>query len=627
MKLQDALRECTLALLRKIAASQGAVAGEDALRSELAELLHRRLLEPGYLAGSLALLSEEELRLLQTVRDQGWQAKAFVLERQSPRRDLPGGASGRGAPGPTLALLHRGILFRGFATMGSWRGEVYYVPDELQPLLAAALPPSAPQERPDLSSPRSPETVAERNVAFDLFCLLSFLRRENRRLARGSLSRSDLAKLEQEVAAVSSDLVVSRWEERWRFLLHLCLAGGWVKREGLSLVPARGAERLLEGGPGELRARLLERYLRDRGWSDLAAAGRVRQSLGTRQINEGAARRLLVNLLEESSERGWIDEDRFCEALRRQNPDFLREDYSSPSWAVLDTATDGELYGAGSWDTVEGEWVRYVLRGPLHWLGLIRWGMTRAGGAVGFQFLREPGGERDNTGSEGETGIALEDGLELVATADGDLAFLYRVEPYLELVQRQRVSRYRFTLSSVLVGLEKGGSWQELREMLRRLTPNAASTEVLDRVGEWASRYGRFLLEDATIVTAGTVEDAELLVGLPGVAACLGSRLGTRSFKIIPERAWELVERLRKSGYSPKVEPGVRLQRARRAAGDVELLRESLFALKLLHSLEPDLEAGSVARMVPRLEALLGPEETTEISRRVEAALRRLQRQ
>ncbi|MHB8990298.1 MAG: helicase-associated domain-containing protein [Chloroflexota bacterium] len=632
MRLEESLHDCTLALLRRIAANHGMVAGEATLRGELAGLLLQRLLAPGYIAGFLPSLSEAEQTLLQTVRDQGWTAKAFVLERQFPQPRPSRPSSGPPEPGPTLSLLQKGLLFRSFAAIGSWRGEVYLVPDDLQPAVTSSLPAPAEPEQVELRLEGEPETIAERDPGFEAFCLLSFLRREpRRRLVRGVLPRVDLAKLEQEVGSSCLDVAVSRWEERWRFLLHLCLAGGWVVRQGSTLVPSRGAARLLSGGAEEIRARLLERYLKDRGWSDLAAAGRVRQPLGARQVDEAAARRLLLHQLEAVSAEGWIDEGRFCETLRNLIPDFLREDYASLSWAVLDAATGVELYGPASWAGVEGEWLRYVLRGPLHWLGVVRWGLSSGGKAMGFQLRRPvastvPEGAGVSPAPEHTTTLSLGLGGEVESPEGFQMELLYRLEPYLELSRRGRRSSYRLTRASVVRGLDTGGSWAELRELLETATGESLPPPLREEVERWVADYGRFVLDTGVILAAGTPEDADQLAQLPGTVGCFEVRLGPRVHQVVPGRVWQLVQALRKAGHQPRVDPSVRLQGARRAMGELEVLRESLFALKLLRSLRQEgveLENGSEAAR--RLEAALGPQETAEIARKVQAALRQIQ--
>lgn len=651
MKLDRSLQECTLALLRRIATNHGVVVEDATLRGELADLLLHRLQSPAHLSGFLSHLSSEERSLLQAVRDQGWMAKSFVLERRfpQPRPTVPGGAE----PGPTLSLLQKGLLFRSFAAIGSWRGEVYFVPEELRPAVDASLPPHEEATLPDLGPEREPEIVVERDPAFDVFCLLSFLSREPRRQVRGVLPRLELAKLEQEAGPGSVDVAADRWEERWRFLLHLCASGGWVMRRGAALVPSRRAARLLSGGPEEVRARLLERYLKDRGWSDLAAAGKVRQPLGGRQIDEVAGRQLLVHHLVEVADEGWVDEDRFCEALWRLNPDFLREDYASLSWAVLDLETGVELRGPDSWGRVEREWLRYVLRGPLYWLGVVRWGLSTGGRAVGFQLRALPLSTTDRglgslDGSSGPSRqpsipwsrgvspgmaarptpgarLSLGPGGEVESPEGMDLGLLLRLEPYLQLIRRGRASSYRLTRESALAGIEAGGSWDELRELLEWATGASLPDGIRQEIDVWEADHGRFTLGAGTILSAATAEDADAVFALPGVAVCLESRLGPRDYRVIPERVWQLVEALRKAGQRPRLDPSVRREGARRALGDPAVLRESLFALKLLRSLPEGADLGMGAEAVRWLENALGPEEAEEVSRKVRAAHKRMQ--
>ena len=630
MKLERALGECTLSLLRGIAASHGIDAPDELLRSELAGRIVSFLEDPDYLSRYLLSLSPEERSLLQAVRDEGWVAKSFVLDRrfQQPGTGI-GGRSAGPVRGPQASLVYKGLLFRGFATVGSWRGEVYYVPEEMRPAISELLPAPRPESRPDLRARGAPETVDQRDVLFELFCLFSLLRREDRRLVEGNLGRSDLAALEREVRAGSPLSSPERWEERWRFLIHLCISGGWLRRQGSFLKPSRSAARLLAGGPGEVQAGLLERYSRDRGWSDLAAAGRVRQLLGSRRIDEPTARRLLVHYLQDWASSDWVDEDAFCGALRSVNPDFLREDYSSPAWSMVSVDTGVELHGPDSWESVERGWIGYLLRGPLRWLGLVRWGLDGHGNAIGFRWqepARGSGAGSLRAGSATRVRISLEGAADLTECERVDLAVLYRLEPYLELTRREGVRSYRLTAASAVDGVEKGGSWGELRELLAQCCDASLPPSAAARLKEWSARYGRWTVEVAILATAATAEEADLLGEQPEIGRCLEGRLGERSYRVVPERVRELVEGLRRLGQMPRVEAAVRAAGARAVVGDPELARECLFALMLLRSLHGTVGLKKGARTLARLEAALDPEDVGEIARRAEEVAATIQR-
>lgn len=625
MKLEEALGGCTTGLLRRIAVGLGIAPQPDTLRSELVGGILHRLMEPGFVDGCAAALPPEEVALLQAVRSWGWTARAFIVDRRFGPGALPRTAGGLERSGLALSLLHRGILFRGFATVGTSHGEVYFVPEELQPPLTARLPALAPPDLPDPRSEAVPDAGEEIDVVYDLFCLLSFLQRHPRRAAGGTLARADLDRLEREARLRPAGDSPSDWERRWPFLLHLCLSQGWAIRQGTLLKLGRQTSDLLSGPNPQLRSRLLEAYLKDRGWSDLAAAGRVRQLLGGRRIDEPAGRCLLLHQLERWRGAEWIDPELFVRAIHSTDPDLLREDYSSPAWAVVEAATGAELYGPLSWDVVEGEWLRQLLGGPLRWLGVVQWGTVQGKPAAFRVPPSHPPGEPEDLGSthqEAPRLLPTRDGMELLLPEGVDLGLLLQMEPYLELRRRDGMGSYRLTHASALEGVEGGGSWDELRGLLLRLASEPPPAQLLDRLAEWEAASKGFVLEAGLLLTAATEGDADLLSGSPELARCLEARLGPRSFRVARERMWELVELLRRAGRRPRVDVGARTLLGRSAAREADLLRECLFALLLARELSPGTGSRETAEALRRLRAALGPEEVAEASRRARLAAR-----
>ena len=622
MKLEDALQECTLALLRKIAASHAISVAEDMLRAELAALVSQRFAGTEYMAAYATGLSDGEREVLRFLADHEWSGKTFLLERQFARPQVD---TGQQPLSPTLALLQKGLIYRSFGTIGSWRGELYHVPNELREAISASVPPSSKPVKPQVTAVVAPAAFEQRNSPADIFCLLSFLRRGERRAYQGSISRFDLPKLEQEVSGGTGDLETGEAERRWRFLLHLALAAGWVRRDGSVLKPGRVATQLLSGHPHEVRQRILDRYVKDRSWSDLAEAGRVRQSLGSRRIDETAARQMVLHYLQEFAGGEWVNEAGFCDAVRATNPDFLREDYASLGSAMVDVAAEAELSGTESWEPVEGEWIRYVLRGPLFWLGIVRWGRDSAGRRVALQLLPEVAAQEPAPLLSGAAQqLVFRDDLTVYAPDGTDLGLLYQLEPYLGLRGRDAAgSSYRLSRSSILHGLEGGGSWDELRGLVERLSEHV-SEHVLHQIREWAASYGRLVLEGGILLMAATDEEAEAIGQSPTLASYLGQRLGSRTYRVTPERVWQLIDALREAGQTPRVDSSVGAQGIRGTAADPATLRESLFALLVLRSLHGALDLGDGAEAQHRLEAALGPDNVEDVARRVQDAVKRL---
>ena len=57
------------------------------------------------------------------------------------------------------------------------------------------------------------------------------------------------------------------------------------------------------------------------------------------------------------------------DVIRRQDPDFQRPDGNYETWYIRDAETDDYLNGFDNWERVEGRLLRYLVQGPLYWLG------------------------------------------------------------------------------------------------------------------------------------------------------------------------------------------------------------------------------------------------------------------
>ena len=109
------------------------------------------------------------------------------------------------------------------------------------------------------------------------------------------------------------------------------------------------------------------------------------------------------------------------------------------------------LYGPDSWDLVEGQWIKYVLYGPLCWLGALRHGTSPDGRTSIIQLAHKTDGNdaSSNATCRDQSSIQISADLEVLAPACCDLALLFRLEPYMELVSRGKINRYRVTRASI----------------------------------------------------------------------------------------------------------------------------------------------------------------------------------
>jgi len=71
----------------------------------------------------------------------------------------------------------------------------------------------------------------------------------------------------------------------------------------------------------------------------------------------------------------------FVNAIRESQPDYQRPSGDYDTWYLVDIRSGDYLRGFQSWDQVDGELIRFIITGPLHWLGLLDLGFTDDPGA------------------------------------------------------------------------------------------------------------------------------------------------------------------------------------------------------------------------------------------------------
>ncbi len=92
---------------------------------------------------------------------------------------------------------------------------------------------------------------------------------------------------------------------------------------------------------------------------------------GTWQHNPLEVRGHLLSWLHSLPENTWWGIRAFIEDVHRKTPDFLRSGGEYEAWLIRRTDSEQYLKGFASWMEVEGALLRYLLTGPLHWLGLL----------------------------------------------------------------------------------------------------------------------------------------------------------------------------------------------------------------------------------------------------------------
>ncbi len=82
-------------------------------------------------------------------------------------------------------------------------------------------------------------------------------------------------------------------------------------------------------------------------------------------------REFLLEQLEPIPEDQWWSLPAFVRDIKAKNPDFQRPAGDYDTWFIKRKSDGVYLRGFSNWDEVDGALIRYLICGPLHWLGLL----------------------------------------------------------------------------------------------------------------------------------------------------------------------------------------------------------------------------------------------------------------
>lgn len=296
-----------------------------------------------------ALPVEARQALRDLMKSEGRMSWALFCRRYGEVRVIGPGRRDRERPDlhPVSAaevLWYRALIGKAFFDLPPEPQEYAYIPDDI---LARLHPPRAAAPAP-LGRPAAPEECAQTLPAEDRILdhactLLAALR-----------SGLDAAALELPLPAP--------------VLKGLLAAAGLLDCRGMPEPEATRA--FLEAGRAEALALLA------RSWAQSAVFNELKLLPGL--VFEGEwendplrARQTILEMLQQLPAGRWWSLSAFTAAAREQHPDFQRPAGDYDSWFIRKAGSGQYLRGFSSWDEVDGALLRFMICGPLHWLGIL----------------------------------------------------------------------------------------------------------------------------------------------------------------------------------------------------------------------------------------------------------------
>ncbi len=372
--LRDCLADYPRVLLEAIAEGWHVPLTDEQL-PEVVERLAAELTRREEVGRIVGLLNPQEREALGAVAARE-QTRSFVLIRQygDIRRLGPGRleweAAWREPSSPLERLWFLGLVHREYGVDGDYHGEVLFVPSDLRQLLPP-LPMQVAEFQVD-EVPNPSRMVDQGDaLARDVFVVLSHVRNHRVRVAKGGLPASELKRILPRLQS-------SAPAQRLLLLQRLCTVSGLLEEEERHWKAASTAAEWLRDGSLLRQRTLFQNWMRDPDWDELCQVPTLRCETTGWRSDPTAARRTLVRFLGQCPVGAWLDPASLVKSIYQLDPDFARPDGDYASWYIRDASTGQYLAGFGNWDRVEGAWLRYLLEGPLFWLGITALGFGPA---------------------------------------------------------------------------------------------------------------------------------------------------------------------------------------------------------------------------------------------------------
>jgi hypothetical protein len=438
-------------------------------------------------------------------------------------------------------LYYRGLVGRAFAETPAGARELAYVPRDLLPVLPSEdgeplLSLGTAAERPEHIS------LATAAIVDDVTTLLAGLRQST------SVGKADRP---SRFPDLGDYLVFPRSLE---MLLALGRELGLLEAGDLS--PRPGAIReFLQADRGRALHQLALAWLRSKLWHDFQLLTHLDPGNVGWPTQPDLQRQAALLLLERVDASGWWDLDALIQSTREQYPSYARPGAGFSSWILRDRRTGVYLRGIEAWESIDGAYLRSLVTGPLHWLGVVDLGSSQAINppesfrlSKWFHSLFQPG-ESPRISEPSAPATVHSDGrIEIPRGAARDLRYqvarLSSWYPY-------DSDRYRYRLhpSAVLAAAQEGLGPDHLHRLLSGITASEPAPTLIHSINRLFEQGVEARIEEGIVVR---FEDPKLLDQLMRnreIRRSIAERVGPTTALVVASRVEELLQSVASLGY------------------------------------------------------------------------------
>jgi hypothetical protein len=447
------------------------------------------------------------------------------------------------------ALWYRGLLARAFFDTPQGPEEFAYIPDDFLEMMPKQnlVDDNEPLGRPATAAEKS-HTIPATDYLLDDACTL---------LAGLRLDRS-IDTLEEYLICCRNSFARLTPQR----LKSLLAAADLIDEDGKPI--PNHASKFLRIRRGEALVQIFRTWQQSSQFNELRMLSGI-SSEGEWKNDPMMARNAVMHFLsgipgslaDEKKERYW-SLGSFVDSVYQKFPDFQRPAGDYDSWYLMDSNTGEHLRGIKYWHRIDGEIIRFIVAGPLHWLGVIDLGfeviptLNDLVIPTSFRFSRWA---QDLLSFTSPAGMDKED-EKLVVESNGKIevnrlvprSVRYQIARFSEWGEvTQEGYRYRLTPESLQNAQKQGLKVNQLIQLLIRQS-RIVPPNLINALARWEEHGSEIRIEPVTILR---VKNPEILKKLRHSKASrfLAEPLGPTTVIVHPGAAKKIAAILAEWGY------------------------------------------------------------------------------
>lgn len=515
--------------------------------------------EPLKISEALESIPEEAIIALNfLLQNNGRFPWSQFVRRFGEVREMGAGRRDRERPfenpvSPTEALWYRALVGRTFFDTGRGMEEYAYIPEDLIPLIPATMV----NTKTEIGRPANPQELHTTRAASDRILdhactLLAALR-------LGVQLDAIHLEFDSEVSNPPTNNTVRLTPQ---VIKQLLAAADLLDEQDVPLPePTRT---FLEAPRGEALALLANAWLSSKTFNELRLLPGLRFE-GEWTNDPLQARQAVLDFVSTLPADTWWSLEAFVDDIHRYFPDFQRPAGDYDSWFIRQEGSGEYLRGYENWDEVDGALVRYIITGPMHWLGIVDLASSKSNSPAlfcwpdAFKLSRWSPALLEGTSP---AGLPQEDGLIQISSRGflsvarlAPRAIRYQIARFCAWDGvRKDVYVYSITPASLQRAANQGLKTGQLLTLLRR-TISVLPPNLVQALERWEKQGTQARLESMMVLRLPSHEVLEALRA-SSIARFLGDPLGPTAIAVKPGAIEKVAASLVEMGYLIDVKSG-----------------------------------------------------------------------